>query len=50
MADSVMIAMLVYLFAPMYLIVPMMVSAVIAADSFVGERERKTLEALLHTP
>lgn len=49
-ADSVMIAMLVYLFAPMYLIVPMMVSAVIAADSFVGERERKTLEALLHTP
>jgi ABC-2 type transport system permease protein len=48
--DSVMIAMLVYLFVPMYLIVPMMVSAVIAADSFVGERERKTLEALLHTP
>jgi ABC-2 type transport system permease protein len=48
--DSVMIAVLVYLFAPMYLIVPMMVSAVIAADSFVGERERKTLEALLHTP
>ena len=49
-SDSVMIALLVYMFAPMYLIVPMMVSAVIAADSFVGERERKTLEALLHTP
>ncbi len=49
-SDSVMIIMLVYLFAPMYLIVPMMVSNVIAADSFVGERERKTLEALLHTP
>jgi ABC-type Na+ efflux pump permease subunit len=48
--DSVLIAVLVYLFAPMYLIVPMMVSSVIAADSFVGERERKTLEALLHTP
>lgn len=48
--DSVMILMLVYLFAPMYLIVPMMVSAVIAANSFVGDRERKTLEALLHTP
>jgi ABC-type Na+ efflux pump permease subunit len=48
--DSVMIAILVYLFAPMYLIVPLMVSSVIAADSFVGERERKTLEALLHTP
>lgn len=48
--DSVMIAILVYMFAPMFLIVPMMVSSVIAADSFVGERERKTLEALLHTP
>ncbi len=42
--------MTVYVFAPMYLIVPMMVASVIAADSFVGERERKTLEALLHTP
>lgn len=42
--------MLVYLFAPMFLIVPMMVSSVVAADSFVGEKERKTLEALLHTP
>ena len=27
-----------------------MVASVIAADSFVGERERKTMEALLHTP
>jgi ABC-2 type transport system permease protein len=27
-----------------------MVSAVIAADSFAGEKERKTMEALLHTP
>jgi ABC-type Na+ efflux pump permease subunit len=26
-----------------------MVSSVIAADSFVGEKERKTLEALLHS-
>ena len=42
--------MLVYAFAPMYLIIPMMVSSVIAADSFVGERERKTMEALLYTP
>ncbi|MBN1119982.1 MAG: ABC transporter permease subunit [Anaerolineae bacterium] len=42
--------MLVYAFAPMYLIIPMMVSSVVAADSFVGERERKTLEALLYTP
>lgn len=40
----------VYMFAPMYLIIPVMTSSVMAADSFVGERERKTLEALLHTP
>jgi ABC-2 type transport system permease protein len=40
----------VYMFAPLFLVLPMMVSSVIAADSFVGERERKTLEALLHTP
>ena len=46
----VLVLMLVYLFAPLFLIVPMMVSSVIAADSFVGERERKTLEALLHAP
>ncbi len=42
--------MVTYLFAPMFLIVPLMVSSVIAADSFAGEKERKTLEALLHTP
>jgi len=41
--------MLVYMFAPFFLIVPLMVSSVIAADSFVGEKERKTLEALLHS-
>lgn len=41
---------LVYLFAPLFLVVPLVVSSVIAADSFVGERERKTLEALLYTP
>lgn len=36
--------------APLYLLVPLMTSTVIAADSFAGERERGTLEALLHTP
>lgn len=41
---------LVYLFAPMYLILPLMVSSVVAADSFAGEKERKTLEALAYTP
>ncbi len=44
------VVMLVYLFAPLYLIVPLMVASVVAADSFAGEKERKTLEALLHSP
>jgi ABC-2 type transport system permease protein len=34
----------------MFLIIPLMVASVIAADSFAGERERRTLEALLYTP
>lgn len=41
---------LIYMLAPMFLILPLMVSSVIAADSFAGEKERKTLEALLYTP
>ena len=36
--------------APLFLIVPLMVSAVLAADAFAGEKERKTLESLLHMP
>ncbi|NLX35682.1 MAG: ABC transporter permease subunit [Chloroflexi bacterium] len=39
-----------YMFAPMFLIVPMMVASIIGADSFVGEKERKTLEGLLYAP
>ena len=39
-----------YTLAPLYLIAPLMVASVIAADSFAGEKERKTLEALLYTP
>ena len=39
-----------YLFAPFFLIMPLMFSTVIAAESFAGERERKTIEALLYTP
>jgi ABC-2 type transport system permease protein len=41
---------LVYMLAPMFLILPLMVSSVLAADSFAGEKERKTLEALLYSP
>ena len=39
-----------FLLAPLFLIVPLMVSAVLAADAFAGEKERRTLETLLHLP
>src|SRR5205085_8529821 len=39
-----------YLLAPLFLIVPLMVASVLAADAFAGEKERKTLESLLHQP
>lgn len=42
--------MMVYQFASLFLIVPLMIANVVASDSFVGEKERKTLEALIYTP
>lgn len=48
--QQMVVLVLGYLFAPMLLILPLMVSSVIAADTFAGEKERKTLEALLYTP
>jgi ABC-type transport system involved in multi-copper enzyme maturation permease subunit len=48
--QKVVVLTLVYLFAPFFLIVPLMVASTVAADSFAGEKERKTLEALLYTP
>jgi len=42
--------MVLYFFAPFFLIIPVMASSVMASDSFAGERERKTIEALLATP
>lgn len=41
---------LIYMLAPMFLIIPLMVASTIAADSIAGERERRTLEALLYSP
>ncbi len=49
-AQTLVVLLLGYMLAPMYLILPVMVASVIAADSFAGEKERKTLEALLYTP
>jgi ABC-type Na+ efflux pump permease subunit len=44
------IYMTAFLLAPLFLIMPLIFSTVVGADSFVGERERKTMEALLYTP
>jgi ABC-2 type transport system permease protein len=39
-----------YMLAPFLLIMPLMLATIIGAESFVGEKERKTLEALIYTP
>ncbi len=39
-----------YFLAPFILIFPLMFSTIIASESFAGERERKTIEALVYTP
>lgn len=44
------VVLLIYVFAPLYLLVPVMVATVTAAESVAGERERGTLESLLHSP
>jgi len=49
-SQKVIMFALVYMLLPFFLIVPLMVASMIAADSFAGEKERKTLEALLYTP
>lgn len=49
-SQSMIVLMLGYFYAPFFLILPIMYSTVIAAESFAGERERKTIEALLYTP
>lgn len=50
MPEQMSVFLLVYALAPMFLIMPLMVSSVLAADSFAGEKERKTIEALLYSP
>jgi ABC-type Na+ efflux pump permease subunit len=44
------VLLLGYLLSPLLLVLPLMVSAVLAADTFAGEKERRTLEGLLHLP
>lgn len=49
-SQQAIVLLLVFVFAPLFLLVPLLVASVTAADSIVGERERQTLEGLLHTP
>lgn len=42
--------MLNFLFTPLFLLLPVMASSIIAANSFAGEKEKKTLESLLFSP
>lgn len=44
------VAFLIRYFAPLFLLLPLMLATSAAADSFAGEKERKTLETLLHAP
>src|SRR5664279_780470 len=48
--QAMVVLILGFFLAPMFLILPLMIASIIGADSIVGEKERKTLEALLYTP
>ena len=39
-----------YTFVPFFMIIPLMISSIVAANSVVGEKERGTLETVLYTP
>jgi ABC-type Na+ efflux pump permease subunit len=48
--ERVIVLVLGYLLSPVLLVIPLMVSAVLAADAFAGEKDRRTLETVLHLP
>lgn len=48
--EQIPVLILAYILAPLLLVLPLMVSAVLAADAFAGEKERRTLEGLLLLP
>ena len=48
--QSAIVIFIGFFFAPFFLIFPIMFSSIIASESFAGEKERKTMEALLYTP
>lgn len=48
--QAVIYMMLIFILAPFFLLIPVMNASIIAASSFAGEKERKTIEGLLYTP
>ncbi|HEY3436531.1 MAG TPA: ABC transporter permease subunit [Actinotalea sp.] len=48
--QAVVYAVLIYFMAPLFLIIPVMIASITASSSFVGEKERRTIEGLLYTP
>ncbi len=44
------VTMIGYVLAPMFLIMPLIGASSVGAESFAGEKERKTLEAIFYTP
>ena len=50
MAQTVVYAVITYSMAPSFLIIPVMVASITASCSFVGEKERRTIEGLLYAP
>jgi ABC-2 type transport system permease protein len=49
-AQGLVVYLLAFMAVPLYLLMSLTVSIAGASDSFAGEKERKTLEALLYTP
>lgn len=49
-AERLVLLISAYMFAPLFLMVPLMVSTTFGSDSFAGEHERKTMEGLIYTP
>lgn len=48
--QSLVYATTVFFLAPLFLLIPVMVASITASSSFVGEKERRTIEGLLYTP
>ncbi|MDZ7267196.1 MAG: ABC transporter permease subunit [candidate division KSB1 bacterium] len=48
--QAVLYMMLIIFLGPLFLLIPVMMAGIIAASSFAGEKERKTIEGLLYTP